>query len=80
MTLETARAFFGWCVLINYGVLLAWFLVFVFAHDWMRKMHGRWFRLPAAHFDAFHYAGIGLYKLGIILFCLAPWIALLIVG
>jgi hypothetical protein len=80
MTLETIRAFLGWCTLINYGVLVIWFLMFVFARDWLRKLHTRWFKLPAAHFDAIHYAGMGLYKLGIFLFNLAPYIALRIVG
>jgi hypothetical protein len=80
MTLETIRAFLGWCALINYAVLVIWFLVFLFAHDWMRKLHTRWFRLPAAHFDAMHYAGMGLYKLGIFLFNLVPYVALLIVA
>jgi hypothetical protein len=79
MTLAAMRAFFGWCTVINYAVLIIWFLMFVFAHDWVRKLHTRWFRLPAAHFDAIHYAGMGLYKLGIFLFNLVPYIALLII-
>ncbi len=80
MTLETIRAFLAWCALINYAVLLVWFLFFVFARDWMRKLHTRWFKLPVAHFDAIHYAGMGLYKLGIFLFSLVPYIALRIIG
>lgn len=80
MTLETIRAVLGWCTLINYAVLVIWFLAFLFAHDWMRKLHTRWFRLPAAHFDAIHYAGMGLYKLGIFLFNLVPYVALVIVA
>jgi hypothetical protein len=74
------RSFFGWCTVINYGVLVVWFLVFLFAREWMRGIHTRWFRLPAGHFDAIHYAGMGLYKLGIFLFNLVPYVALLIVG
>ena len=80
MTLETIRAFLAWCTLINYGVLVVWFLWFVLARDWLRELHARWLRLPAAHFDAIHYAGMGLYKLGIFLFNLVPYIALRIVG
>ena len=34
----------------------------------------------AAQFDALHYAGIALYKIGILLFNLVPYIALRIVG
>ena len=47
MTLETLRTFLGWCTLINYAVPVIWFLAFLFAHDGMRKLHTRWFRLPA---------------------------------
>ena len=80
MTVDQIRALLGWCTIINYGVLVVWFLFFLFARDWMRKLHSRWFRLPAAHFDAIHYAGMGLYKLGIFLFNLVPYVALLIVA
>src|SRR3974390_2608496 len=34
-----------WCVGLNYAVLLIWFGVFVFAHEWMYRLHGRWFKL-----------------------------------
>ncbi len=30
MTIEVTRNFLLWCTVINYGVLLVWFLVFVF--------------------------------------------------
>jgi len=58
MTIAVTRNFLLWCTVINYGVLLVWFLVFVFAHDWMFRIHGRWFRLSRDQFDALHYAGL----------------------
>ena len=79
MSIETTREVLLWCTFINYGVLLLWFLVFLFAHDWMHRLHGRWFRLSPEHFDAIHYSGMAIYKLGIFLFNLVPFIALLIV-
>jgi hypothetical protein len=69
-----------WCAVINYGVLLVWFLFFILAHDFMHRLHGRWFRLSVEQFDALHYAGMGIFKLGIILLNLVPYIALRIVG
>jgi hypothetical protein len=69
-----------WCAVINYGILLVWFLFFILAHDWMHRLHGRWFRLSVEQFDALHYAGMGIFKLGIILLNLVPYIALRIVG
>jgi hypothetical protein len=69
-----------WCVGLNYAVLFIWFAVFVFAHDWMFRMHGRWFKLSVETFDAIHYAGLSVYKIGIILLNLVPLVALYLVS
>lgn len=37
-----------------------------FAHAWMRKLHGRWFELSDTGFDDIDYAGMPVYKLGIL--------------
>ena len=76
MSMQAIRSFLLWSTVINYGVMLMWFLVFVFAHDWMLRIHGRWFRLSREQFDALHYAGMSVYKIGIMLFNLAPLVAL----
>jgi hypothetical protein len=57
-------------------VLLVWFGVFVYAHDWMYRLHTRWFKLWVKTFDALHYVGMSLYKIGIILLNLVPLVAL----
>jgi hypothetical protein len=57
-----------------------WFLAFTLAHDWIHQIHSRWFRLPVEHFDVIHYAGMAIYKIGILLFNLVPYVALRIVG
>jgi len=80
MTIEVTRNFLLWCTLIDYGILLVWFLFFAFAHDWIQQLHGRWFRLSSDQFDALHYAGTGIFKIGIILFNLVPFVVLWIVG
>jgi len=65
-----------WCTGLNYTVLFIWFGVFVFAHDWMYRMHGRWFKLSVETFDTIHYACLAIYKIGILLLNLVPLIAL----
>lgn len=80
MNIERTREFFLWCAIINYGVLLLWFLAFKFAHNGMFRLHRRWFRLSEEQFDAIHYAAMALYKIGIILFNLVPYLAFRIVG
>ena len=80
MTFETIRAVFAWCTVINFGLLLYWFLFITLAHDLTYRWHSKWFKISEERFDAFHYAGIAIYKLGIILFNLVPYLAMRIVG
>ena len=80
MTMELTRSMLAWCSVINIGLLLLWSLIYILAHDWMCRLHGRWFAIPVDRFDTIHYAGMGLFKLGIILFNLVPYLALRIVG
>jgi len=67
------------CLAINYGILIVWFGVFFLAHDWLFRLHGRWFKLSVERFDALTYAGMAVYKIGVLLFNLVPWIALKLV-
>jgi hypothetical protein len=69
-----------WCVGLNYLLLFIWSGVFVFAHDWMFRMHSRWFKFSVEIFDAIHYAGLAVYKIGIILLNLVPLVALYLVS
>jgi hypothetical protein len=66
--------------LINYGLLVVWFVMFVLAHDWMQRFHRRWFHLSMDQFDALHYGGMAIFKIGIFLFNLVPFVALCIVS
>lgn len=79
MTLESIRTLFLWSALMNYGIVLLWFSMFMMAHDWMYQMHGRWFRISREQFDAVHYAVMAIYKVGILLFNVVPYVALLII-
>jgi hypothetical protein len=80
MSIEIMRSFLLWCTIINYGILMVWFLSFTFCHEWIHHLHGRWFRLSREQFDAIHYAGMAIFKIGIILFNLVPLIVLWIVS
>jgi hypothetical protein len=43
MAIEGLRSVLGWCTLIDYAVLLFWFVAFILAHGWLHRLHGRWF-------------------------------------
>ena len=77
MTTDELLGFLWRCAAINYAILLLWFGVFLLAHDWMYRLHTRWFKLTPAAFDALTYGAVAIYKLGNILFFLVPALALL---
>lgn len=79
MTVELIREFLLWCAVINIALLLWWLLLFSLAHDWLYRFYGKWFRLSVERFDYSHYLGMALFKLGIFLFNLVPYLALLLV-
>ncbi len=79
MSIEMVRKALLWSAVINYGILLVWFLFFVLAHDRMYLLHSQWFRFSIEQFDMLHYAGMSIFKLGIILLNVVPYIALHIV-
>jgi len=80
MTIESAQAFLLWCLVINYGILLLWFLVFWFGHDWMFRLHSRWFLFIEGTLRQHSLCIHAAYKLGILLLNLTPYVALRLIG
>jgi hypothetical protein len=80
MSIDTVRNVLLWCTIINYGLLLLGVVIIALPHEWMYRLSSRLFRLSSEQFDAFAYGSIVLYKTGILLFNLVPYLALRIVG
>jgi hypothetical protein len=76
MESSTVISLLGWSSIINLGILIYWFLMILFARQWVYRLHGRWFQLTESQLDVIHYAGMGLYKLMILFFNLIPWLLL----
>ena len=76
MTMHEIKQLLLWSLGINYAILLIWLGVFTNAHGWIYRLHTRWFKLTVDTFDAIHYAGMAVYKIGVILFILVPLAAL----
>ena len=79
MTISEVKAFLLWSTAINYGILILWFSVFVCAHNWLYRMHTRWFKLSVETFDALTYMGVSIYKIAVVLLNLVPLIILCII-
>jgi hypothetical protein len=80
MDLQMTRSFFFWCTLINYGLLAFWALLFLLGRSGWLEPWTRFFHVTAEQFNLLNLAGITLYKMGIFLFNLVPWIALYLIG
>lgn len=80
MNVELVTAVLGWCTLINYGLLILWFLFLSLAHDWTHRLHSKWFRISSEQFDTIHYSMMGIFKLAVIGLNLVPYLALRIVA
>ncbi len=80
MDLDAVRDVLLWSMVVNYGVLLIWFAAFTLAHDRIYALHHRWFSISRETFDALHYGGMAVYKIGVLLLNVAPLAALWLVS
>lgn len=76
MDIETLRSFLAWCSTFNLILLVLWWLGFMMAGDWIRRLHGKWFELSRESFDKLHYAGMGFFKMLVLMFNLVPYLVL----
>ncbi|MCD1126972.1 hypothetical protein LPW36_13380 [Jinshanibacter sp. LJY008] len=47
-----------YCTVINYAVLLIWFMAIRLEKTSIYHLHRRWFQLTDDRFDAIHYSGM----------------------
>ena len=75
--LNALRTILIWSLVVNYLVLLVWFGAIALAHDRVFSLHSRWFALSRETFDALHYGGMAVYKIGTLLLNVAPLVGVL---
>jgi hypothetical protein len=76
LTVAHLQAFLLWGAALNYAVLLFGVLAWTLAGDRLYRLHARFFAIGQAEANAAVYLMLGLYKLGIWLLFLIPWLAL----
>lgn len=76
MNVELIRAVLGWSLVFNWSVLFVWFVYYFFFRDFYYRFHGRMFNLTVEQFGLVHYGGMAIYKIFILVFNLAPYLAL----
>lgn len=80
MNVDQWREFFGWCTVVNFGLLLVYTVAILAGGRWIAGLHGSLFRLPEEGLRKSYYHYIAIYKSLILAFNFAPWLALTIMG
>jgi len=80
VNIDLLRDFFMWCSIINIAALIITWLFFSMGSDWIYRMHSKWFKISQEQFHASWYVILGFYKISVSLFCVVPYIALLIIS
>lgn len=80
MDMTVLTAIFGWMLLINLVVYGLAAVVIIFARDWVSNFEARITGIPAEEWPAYFIDYLSRYKIAIMMFNLAPYLALRIVA
>jgi hypothetical protein len=79
MTIDILQEFFFWCSVINLGLFFFSLILFKVMHDFICRIHGKWYNLSAEKIDAVVYPTMVFYKICIFFFNVVPYFALRII-
>ena len=80
MTIQAVTEFLGWMTVINIIVLSLSTLAVITLRDMMANIHSRLFGLDEAYLGKAYFQYLGQLKVAIIVFNIAPYIALKIMA
>ncbi len=75
-SLETMTAFFGWCTVINGGILAFGGFKVIVMRNLISGIHAKMFGLSEESLSASYFQFLAQYKIAIIVFNIAPYVAL----
>ena len=80
MTIDTLREFFGWCAIINMGLLTLSSVLLIIMRDKVSRLHARMFNIDEKNINKEYFHYLGQYKVATLVFSIAPYIALRIMN
>lgn len=75
-SIETLAAFLGWCTVINFGMLMLSGIFVMVMRDMMIRVHSKMFGTSEADLPRVYFQYMAQYQIAILIFNLAPYIAL----
>lgn len=79
MSLSDIESLLGWSAIINMSILIYWFLMLIFAKDWIYQQQQKYFNIKKGGFILANYWLMGLYKILIIFFNIVPYLILIFI-
>ncbi|WNO62242.1 DUF6868 family protein [Rheinheimera sp. MMS21-TC3] len=79
-TIIIVTQFFGWSLVINSSILLFTTLVLTWFRPRIKAIQAKMFALEKAQLNLVYFKYLAYYKIGIIIFNLAPYISLKIIS
>ncbi len=80
MDMTVLTAIFGWMLVINLVVYSLAAVLIIFARDWVSNVEARITGIPAEEWPGYFIDYLSRYKIAIMMFNRAPYLALRIVG
>lgn len=80
MDIQTLTSFFMWSSIISGSIFIFTALIVMLAPNFMYKIQSMFIDISQETFNIVIYAYLGLFKILFILFNLAPYLALLVIG
>ncbi len=78
VTIEALREFFGWCSVINIGVLIFSSISVIPFRGFLSRIHTRMFNLEERDLSRAYIQYLGQYKIAIFIFNIVPYFALVL--
>lgn len=78
--IEVMQEFFGWCSVINIGLLLLSTVLVIAIRGTALRFHGKLFNLDEQTLLKAYFYYLAHYKIAIIIFCIVPYFALKMIG
>jgi len=78
MSIQTVREALLWCFVINYAIMIIWFLTIIFCGS-LYDLCAKWFKVSRQRVNDFNLIGLIAYKVIVIIFNLVPLIALYLI-
>ena len=75
-SIKTLATFLGWCTIINFGILLFSGLAWMLVNEGVSQLGASMMGLTAQEVKVAFFNGVMVYRAGIFLFNLVPYIAL----